>query len=157
MMATGESGYIAACHKIVGCARSIESAIRDDPALNVDLRIIGKPLVSVVAFTSSTLDIYAVADGMSGKGWHLNALQNPPAIHVAVTLPIVAAWEQLVVDLKIVVAEVNEKDRIAMEEGKPRPRSDGSASALYGVAGSLPTKSVVEDIAKAFLDTLYKA
>jgi sphinganine-1-phosphate aldolase len=158
MMAQGENGYIDACHKIVGTTRNIESAIRDDPDLNVDLRVIGRPILSVVAFTSSSIDIYAVADGMSAKGWHLNALQNPPAVHVAVTLPIIASWEQLVNDLKLVVADVNEKERKALAEGKPnRGIAKGSASALYGVAGSLPTKTVVTELAKSFLDTLYKA
>jgi sphinganine-1-phosphate aldolase len=158
MMAQGENGYIDACHKIVGTARNIESAIREDPELNTDLRVVGKPLVSVVAFTSSSIDIYAVADGMTAKGWHLNALQNPPAVHVAVTLPVVASWEQLIGDLKSVIEEVNEKERKAIAEGKPnRGIAKGSASALYGVAGSLPTKAVVKELAVSFLDTLYKA
>jgi sphinganine-1-phosphate aldolase len=157
MMATGEAGYIDACHKIVGCARDIEAAIRDDEALNVDLRVIGKPIVSVVAFTSSSIDIYAVADGMSGKGWHLNALQNPAAIHVAVTLPIVAAWKELVSDLKAVVAGINDQERKAIAEGRPAKEPKGTTAALYGVAAQLPTKAVVEQLAKGFLDTLYKA
>jgi sphinganine-1-phosphate aldolase len=158
MMAQGENGYIDACHKIVGTARNIESAIREDPELNADLRVIGKPLVSVVAFTSSSIDIYAVADAMTTKEWHLNALQNPPAVHVAVTLPVVASWEQLIRDLKSVIEEVNEKERKAIAEGKPnRGIAKGSASALYGVAGSLPTKAVVEELAVSFLDILYKA
>jgi len=154
----GENGYIDACHKIVGAARNIETVIREDAALNVDLRVIGRPLVSVVAFTSSSIDIYAVADGMSAKGWHLNALQTPPAVHVAVTLPIVASWELLVADLKGVVESVNERERKNIAEGKPaRGIASGSASALYGVAGSLPTKTVVEELARGFLDILYKA
>jgi sphinganine-1-phosphate aldolase len=158
MMAQGETGYIEACHKIVGAARKIEATIREDPELNTDLRILGKPILSVVAFTSSTIDIYAVADGMSEKGWHLNALQNPPAIHVAVTLPIVLVWEQMMTDLKAVIVNVNENEKAAVAAGKPaRGTAKGTASALYGVAGSLPTKTVVEDLAKMFLDTLYKA
>jgi len=156
MMATGEAGYVAATHKIISCARDIEGAIRDDAVLAADLRVIGKPIVSVVAFTSSTLDIYAVADGMSGKGWHLNSLQNPSALHVAVTLPIVGAWEELVADLKAVVVDVNEKEKKAVTEGG-KAEKKGSAGALYGVAAQLPTKVVVEQLAKGFLDTLYKA
>jgi sphinganine-1-phosphate aldolase len=158
MMAMGESGYIDACHKIVGCARNIETAIREDEALSVDLRVMGKPMVSVVSFSSPTIDIYAVSDGMSTKGWHLNSLQNPAAIHVAVTLPIVAVWEDLIKDLKEVVANINEqtkKDVAAGVDVKNKKR--GNASALYGVAAVLPSKVVVEELVKIFLDTLYKA
>jgi sphinganine-1-phosphate aldolase len=157
MMAQGEDGYISACHKIVGTAKNIEEAIRNDEDLSTDLQVVGRPLVSVVAFTSSTIDIYAVADVMSAKGWHLNALQNPPAVHVAVTLPIVEAASKLLADLKTALVEVNEKERKAVAEGKSRSVARGDASALYGVAGSLPDKTIVRELAKGFLDTLYKA
>ena len=154
----GESGYVEACHKIVGATKKIESAIREDPALATDLKVVGRPLVSVVAFLSNSLDIYDIADGMSDKGWHLNALQNPPAIHVAVTLPIVAAVDKLIADLVDVVEDVREKERRRVVEGKGKKGTvKGDAAALYGVAGSLPNKSVVVDLAKGFLDTLYKA
>jgi sphinganine-1-phosphate aldolase len=154
----GESGYVEACHKIVGATKKIESAIREDPALATNLKVVGRPLVSVVAFLSNSLDIYDIADGMSDKGWHLNALQNPPAIHVAVTLPIVAAVDKLIADLVDVVEDVREKERRRVVEGKGKKGTvKGDAAALYGVAGSLPNKSVVVDLAKGFLDTLYKA
>ncbi|KAL8672881.1 MAG: hypothetical protein Q9168_002690, partial [Polycauliona sp. 1 TL-2023] len=83
LMSVGEAGYIDSCHSIVGAAKKIESAIREDPALKDDLKVMGHPLVSVVAFDSPTLNIYDIADSMSAKGWHLNALQNPPGMHVA--------------------------------------------------------------------------
>lgn len=124
----------------------------------MDLEVLGKPLVSVVAFTSTTLNVYDIADAMSEKGWHLNALQSPPAIHVAVTLPIVAAKDQLVEDLVAVVEGEKEKERVRIAEGKgKRGGAKGDTAALYGVAGSLPNKSVVVQLASGFLDTLYKA
>lgn len=158
MMAQGEAGYIAACHKIVGATKRIEEAIREDADLAGDLVMIGRPLVSVVAFTSTTIDIYSVADVMSSKGWHLNALQSPPAIHVAVTLPIVAAVDDMLRDLREAVREVSEKEGRAVAEGKGKKNlGGGDASALYGVAGSLPDKTIVRELAKGFLDCLYKA
>ncbi|KAL6703318.1 Dihydrosphingosine phosphate lyase [Coniothyrium glycines] len=154
----GENGYIDACHKIVGGMKKIESAIREKPELASDLKVIGRPLVSVVAFLSNSLDIYDIADGMSAKGWHLNALQNPPAIHVAVTLPIVAVVDKLIDNLVEVTEDIKEKERRRIAEGKgAKGAVKGDAAALYGVAGSLPNKSVVVDLAKGFLDTLYKA
>jgi sphinganine-1-phosphate aldolase len=111
-------------------------------------------MVSVVAFKANTaqkdsfykVDIYDIADGMSAKGWHLNALQEPPAIHVAVTIPIVAAVDDLLKDLEDVVEAVR---------GNPTDKK-GDAAALYGVAGALPDKSIVRELATGFLDTLYK-
>jgi sphinganine-1-phosphate aldolase len=158
LMKQGENGYLDACHKIVGGMKQIETAIREKPELASDLKVIGRPLVSVVSFLSNTLDIYDIADGMSTKGWHLNALQNPPAIHVAVTLPIVAVVDKLIDDLVEVTEQVREQERRRIAEGKgAKGAVKGDTAALYGVAGSLPNKSVVVDLAKGFLDTLYKA
>lgn len=158
LMSVGESGYISACHSIVGAARRLEAAIRENPSLKDDLQVMGKPLVSVVAFTSVTLNIYDIADSMSAKGWHLNALQNPPAMHVAVTMPIVKVVDQLIDDLVAVVEDEKERERVRVVEGKGKKgEARGDSAALYGVAGSLPDKSVVVQLAGGFLDTLYKA
>ena len=157
MMSIGEAGYVSACHEIVGATKKIAAAIRENPALSGDLEVMGNPLVSVVAFTSRTLDIYDVADAMSARGWHLNSLQSPPAIHVAVTLPIVRVWERLVADLEAVLEAEKEKERVRVVEGKgAKGKAVGDSAALYGVAGSLPNKSVVVELASGFLDTLYK-
>ncbi|KAI1035766.1 hypothetical protein LB505_003860 [Fusarium chuoi] len=157
LMTIGEAGYIDACTKIVGTAKKITEAIQSSP-LSGELEIIGRPLVSVVAFTSRNLNIYDIADAMSAKGWHLNSLQDPPAIHVAVTLPISKVWENLVADLEAVVEEEREKERVRLVEGKgAHGKAMGDSSALYGVAGSLPNKGVVVDLASGFLDILYKA
>lgn len=158
LMTVGESGYVDACVKIVGAAKKIAEAIQASQTLSGELDILGKPLVSVVAFSARNLDIYDIADAMSSKGWHLNALQNPPAIHVAVTMPIAKVWERLVSDLETVIEEEREKERVRQVEGNgAKGKAMGNSAALYGVAGSLPNKSVVVDLATGFLDLLYKA
>jgi len=158
LMTVGEAGYVDACVKIVGTTKKVIDSIRDVPTLSTELEVIGRPLVSVVAFTARNLNIYDIADGMSEKGWHLNALQNPPAIHIAVTMPIVKVWEKLVGDLEVVIEAEKEKERVRLVEGKGlKGKAMGSSAALYGVAGSLPNKSVVVDLANGFLDLLYKA
>jgi sphinganine-1-phosphate aldolase len=157
MMRVGESGYLEACVEIVGCAKKIAEHIAASPPLAAELQIVGRPLVSVVAFTARNLNIYDIADAMSAKGWHLNALQNPPAIHVAVTKPVARVWEQLMADLEAVVEAEREKERVRAVEGKAKGAATGDSAALYGVAGSLPNKSVVVDLATGFLDLLYKA
>jgi sphinganine-1-phosphate aldolase len=158
LMSVGEAGYIDACHSIVGATKKIIESIQENPSLNHDLEVMGRPLVSVVAFTSKNLDVYDIADAMSAKGWHLNSLQTPPAIHVAVTLPVAKVWQKLVGDLEIVIEGEKEKERVRIVEGKgAKGKAVGDSAALYGVAGSLPNKSVVRDLAAGFLDTLYKA
>jgi sphinganine-1-phosphate aldolase len=156
LMSKGEKGYIESCHAIVGAAKKFETAIRESPVLSSDIYVLGKPLVSVVAFSSNTLNIYDIADAMSARGWHLNALQSPPAIHVAFTIPIVAIVDKLLLDLGGVLQEQRDKEEKRLKAGKgAKGAAMGDSAALYGVAGSLPNKSVVRELAGGFLDTLY--
>ncbi len=160
LVTVGEAGYLASCTQIVGATKKLLAHIQTSPALSSELEVLGKPLVSVLAFRARNLNVYDLADGMSAKGWHLNALQDPPAIHVAVTLPVVKVWERLASDLESVVEAEREKERVRLVEGKSArgtAEKAGDAAALYGVAGSLPNKSVVVDLARGFLDLLYKA
>lgn len=157
MMSMGENGYLDTCLKIVGATKRIEEAIRTSSRLKDTVVVVGKPMVSVVAFKArpkTDIDIYDVADAMSSRGWHLNALQDPPAIHVAVTLPIVAATDDLIRDIEEVVEECRLKAAEARASGKLVKKGD--AAALYGVAGALPDKTIVRDLAAGFLDCLYK-
>ncbi|WEW60851.1 Dihydrosphingosine phosphate lyase [Emydomyces testavorans] len=157
LMAVGESGYIDSCHQIVGAAKTFEASIREDSILSRELKVVGEPMVSVVAFTTATaeIDVYDIADAMSSKGWHLNALQNPPAIHISFTVPTAKSVDDLTTDLIEVVeverAKADERKRLGQKVEKGR----GDASALYGVAGSIPDKSIVSRLAEGFLDTLY--
>jgi len=160
LVTVGEAGYLASCTQIVGATKKLLAHIQTSPALSSELEILGSPLVSVLAFRARNLNVYDLADAMSAKGWHLNALQDPPAIHVAVTLPLVKVWERLASDLESVVEAEREKERVRLVEGKSArgtAEKAGDAAALYGVAGSLPNKSVVVDLARGFLDLLYKA
>ena len=158
LMTIGEAGYTASCHQIMGAAKQFEAAIREDPILSANLEIIGHPEVSVVAFASKNvgIDTYDVADAMSAKGWHLNALQDPPAIHMAFTRPTALAGEDLQSDPTEVVTAELAKAEERRRQGKSYAKQRGDAAALYGVAGSLPDKSVVSRLAEGFLDTLYK-
>lgn len=160
-MNMGESGYIETCKHIVNAARRFENALLTDPVLVDNLEVIGKPQVSVVAFRSRQkhLDIYDISDAMTHKGWHLNALQDPAAIHVAFTVPTAKAVDQLVSDLADVIAEEREKADVKIHtpgfNQEEEDKKKGDNSALYGVAGSIPNKSIVNRLAEGFLDTLY--
>ena len=163
MMSIGEKGYVDACHKIVTTRITVQNAITEHPVLKETLGVVGAPMVSVVAFESidPAIDIYDVADAMAAKGWHLNSLQSPSAVHVAVTMPMTKAkaMDGLIDDLVAVVQEEKAKvvERVRAGGSIEGDRKKGNNAQLYGVAGSLPDKSIVEKIVVAYLDTLYKA
>ncbi len=163
MMSVGEAGYLESCVAVVGTAKKMAERIASSPVLSAELKVLGRPLVSVVAFRATSLNIYNIADAMSERGWHLNALQNPPAIHVAVTLPIVKAWEKLAADLEVVVEAEREKERVraVQAEGKAQsravPRLPETRRCCTVLPAACPNKSVVVDLATGFIDLLYKA
>jgi sphinganine-1-phosphate aldolase len=99
MLRHGSNGYKESAHKIIACRLQLETGIR----LIKELSVIGEPKLSVVAFKASGLhenvSVYPLADLLSGKGWHLNILQFPPAIHVACTIPTIAGVHDLIRDL----------------------------------------------------------
>ncbi|KAJ5835966.1 hypothetical protein N7447_001992 [Penicillium robsamsonii] len=159
LMSVGEAGYINSCTDIINAARKFDTAVRTDATISLHMEVIGNPIVSVIAFRSKNgaIDIYDIADDLSAKGWHLNALQSPPAIHCAFTIPTAKAVDQLIADLTEVIGKELEKAEQRKREGKSYILKRGDTSALYGVAGSIPDKSVVSRLAEGFLDTLYKA
>ncbi|ORX93942.1 PLP-dependent transferase [Basidiobolus meristosporus CBS 931.73] len=143
MTKMGLSGYVDSTKRIVQAARKIKNGILGME----ELFVYGDPLVSVVAFGSHSLNVYTINDAMSTRGWSLNALQNPPAVHIACTLSTVPTAEQFLKDLADSVAEA-----------KLSPSQDlGRSAALYGSAATIPDKSILDDVVKGYLDCLYKA
>ncbi|EJU04158.1 PLP-dependent transferase [Dacryopinax primogenitus] len=145
MQYMGQDGYLKSCKEIVGCRRQIELAIRDDIP---ELEVLGEPCGPVVAFTSDIISPMEVGDAMGTRGWHLNALNGPPAVHIACTRLTVPNVEQFIADLKDAVAEV-----------KANPsKNKGTMVALYGLGQSTAIgPALVTQVANAYLDTMYLA
>ncbi|HUC36743.1 MAG TPA: aminotransferase class V-fold PLP-dependent enzyme [Acidimicrobiales bacterium] len=142
MLSFGEEGYMLAAKAILETAAVIRSGIE---AMG-DLYVLGDPLW-VIAFASDTLDVYAVVDQMSHRGWSLNGLQTPPAAHICVTLrhaqPGVA--QRFLADLQDSVAEV-----------RKAPEVSGSMAPIYGMAGAVKTRGTVEELLARYGDVQFK-
>ena len=74
-------------------ATDFQKALKQIP----ELRVIGEPDMCNVAFTGATpgMNIYAINDLLTKKGWHLNALQRPSAVHMCFTAQHVDIVDQL--------------------------------------------------------------
>ncbi|KAF9798653.1 hypothetical protein SFRURICE_006983, partial [Spodoptera frugiperda] len=111
------------------------------------LFVFGKPATSVIAFGSKQFDIFKMGELLHKKGWSLNALQFPSGIHICVThahtQPGVA--DRFLQDMRDVAREclANSKEPV---EGK---------MAIYGVAQEISDRSLVSDITKYFIDSMY--
>ncbi|KAI9062826.1 PLP-dependent transferase [Trametes sanguinea] len=143
----GHSGYLESCKQIVTAAKTIARRIKSEIP---ELRILGNPPASVVAFAAaheSELNVLEVGDAMSKKGWHLNALSQPAAVHIAVTRLSVPVVDQFIADLKD-----------SVRDAQITPSGKGTMVTLYGLGQSSPVgPTMVGHVAEAFLDTMYKA
>jgi sphinganine-1-phosphate aldolase len=82
MVALGRSGYRSYASEIFATAMAMQDAVR----AHSELRILGDPTF-LFAFTSEVFDVYHVNDELRRRGWRLNGLQYPNALHFCVTRP----------------------------------------------------------------------
>ncbi|XP_007896093.1 sphingosine-1-phosphate lyase 1 [Callorhinchus milii] len=143
MMHMGENGYVQTTKKIIKTTRHIEAQLKKVQGIFV----FGKPQVSVVALGSKIFDILRLSDALTSKGWNLNTLQFPSSIHICVTLlhtkPGIA--DNFIKDVRECVAEIMKN---------PSEKTTGKG-AIYGMAQSIPDRSLVTEISQGFLDCLY--
>lgn len=144
----GEKGYTQSCKDIVGSTMKLKHTIETHPVLAKHLEIIGNPICSVVAFKSKSKDvsIYELGDLLTAKGWHFASLQNPAALHFALTRLTVPIIDELIDDLIGCTETAVQSDCV----------DQGETASLYGVAGSIQTVGVADKVIAAFLDSLYK-
>ncbi|KAK3726980.1 hypothetical protein QZH41_014710 [Actinostola sp. cb2023] len=143
MMHIGEAGYVDCTKKVIQTRQKLQKGLQSIK----ELYIFGDPKVSIVAFGSNDFDIYALGTQLTDRGWCLNSLQKPPAIHFCVTLlstqPGVA--EKFIKDVKECTAKlINDPDA----------RTSGMG-AIYGMAQNIPDRSMVSELACGFLDRMY--
>ncbi len=142
MVATGEDGYLEATKRILDTATTIRRGISDIPGL----QLLGDPLW-VIAFASDTLDVYRVLEHMGRRGWSLNGLHRPAAVHICVTLrhtqPGVA--DRFLADL-----------HASVEEVRSQPAEKEGMAPVYGLAATMPFRGMVRDLLKKYIDLLYR-
>ena len=86
----GEEGYLDKTRRILATRRHIEDGTRA-----LGLEVWGSPELSIVAFGSRELDIFAVAEEMTRRGWFVSRLAEPPGIHLMLNLthePVVGTY-----------------------------------------------------------------
>lgn len=142
MLSVGQEGYLESTKRILETGTKIKRAIGEME----DLFVLGDPLW-VIAFGSKTLDIYRVMDYMAGKNWSLNGLHKPSCVHLCITLRHTRPGvdERFINDLQSAVAFVKE-----------HPEEKGGMAPVYGLAATIPVRSIVGDLLERYIDALYK-
>ncbi len=142
MVRMGREGYRAAARSILQTGRRIREGIEAIEGLHV----LGDPLW-VIAFGSDEVDVYRVLEAMGRRGWSLNGLHHPPCVHLAVTLRHVRPG----------VADAFLRDlRASVEEARQAPSGEETLAPIYGMAATVPTRGLVGEMLRRYVDLLYE-
>ncbi len=104
----GDEGYLAATRPVLEATNRIVEAI-DAMA---DLRMMGRPEMSLIAFTSDTIDVFQLVDEMNLRGWYLQAQLaygvSKQNIHLTVTPANAQTVDELLTDLRDAIEKVRD-------------------------------------------------
>lgn len=95
----GDDGYQKYAEDLMTASTAVIAGIDKMP----DLRILGRPDMSLVSFTSDTINPFVLADEMKTRGWYIQAQlsqgNSPANIHLSINPSNVPWTEQLLTDL----------------------------------------------------------
>ena len=142
LVLTGQEGYRDAARRIHDAARQIVDGICDGIP---ELTVFGEPLF-LVAFASDEVDIYLVNDELKRRGWRMNALQLPPALHFCVTRPNTApdVISAFLADL-----------RASVDYAKAHAGESAESGAMYGFGGTPQGNATISALMSGFLDAMH--
>lgn len=140
LMKLGHAGYQDLARRTFALTDRLTAGIAAIPGLY----IVGAPDMTVFAFGAETLDIFAIADRMAARGWHLDCQVRPQSIHLVVTPNHESAIDSFLDDLAAAVREV----------GQAGQRTGTQPHMLYGVtsniaAGSDPRQALIAGMERA--------
>lgn len=177
----GMNGYLERAKKSMETALTLQREIN----LTGGLHVIGKPDMSVFAFTSDCLNIYHVGDELDKRGWHLSRLQFPAALHMNVTHFNQEQALPFLEDLREVVGNLQKKRtgsggsrwkeklagrisdllpekifrKISASAGKSMNKNlsnaDQETAFLYGMASAIKKRENMKEILLDLLDEMY--
>ncbi len=131
IQANGIEGYVSLAKKTVEVSERLKKGIEEIGCF----KIIGNPIASLFAYKSTdpAVNAFAIGDVMEEKGWHIDRLQFPDALHAMVTAPHEKVVDQYLADL-----------REAVETVKAHPElADKGQAATYGLVAHLPLRGMV--------------
>src|SRR6516162_1153166 len=142
MVSIGAHGYTEAARRILETG----AKVRDGVAAIPGVRVLGDPLWVIAFATEDGVDVFQVLENMSGRGWILNGLQLPPAVHIAITLrhTLPGVADRFLADL-----------RASVEEARANPGVSTGMAPVYGMAASLP-EELVHAMLGVYLDLTFE-
>jgi glutamate/tyrosine decarboxylase-like PLP-dependent enzyme len=107
----GHEGYRDRTSRILAVRARLEAGVRQ-----LGMEVWGAPQLSILSYGSRKLDIFAVAERMTERGWFVGRLVEPPGIHLMLNLTHEPAVDAYLADLAAAVSTVAEKGQVAVAQ-----------------------------------------
>ncbi len=113
----GEEGYLELARCVLETRKILENKIA-----KMGYRIIGRPRAGILAFSSDSIDIYALADIMRNKGWYIQVqpgsakLGIEPSIHLTIAPIHRIVVEKFLEDLEEATKEAEKTKEVYLNE-----------------------------------------
>jgi glutamate/tyrosine decarboxylase-like PLP-dependent enzyme len=173
----GEEGYLELTDLVMNAARRLQEGVNTIPGI----KVISDPEMSVFAIGSDGLDVYALADELTSRNWHLDRQQFPPTLHMTVQFGHVSVVDEFLCDLRDAANAVRKPSfektvnawllRIANLLVRILPEAwvtalmekvsgliggggglPGKMAPMYGLMGSLPNRGDLKEMVLDLLD-----
>ena len=138
----GEEGFMELAQKARSAAETLIEGINAIPQLYV----LGDPDATVFAFGSDEINIYELSARMAGRGWHIEAQQLPPSLHMTVSPVHLSVADKFLEDLRNIAPEVPAPDSQDLSE----------QAAMYAMLGTMPDRSMASEFAVEYINNLYR-
>jgi glutamate/tyrosine decarboxylase-like PLP-dependent enzyme len=141
MQTLGESGYTELARITMDAADRFRAGIAKIPGLV----LLGSGETTIVAYAAVATNIYAIADRMEARGWTIDRMHRPAAIHLTVTVNHAGIVDEYLADLAACVAEVRRDPSLAKSGSAP----------MYGMAAKLPLRGLVKSRVRKVIADMY--
>lgn len=143
LQAMGVDGYLDLTRRALEACDILKTGIARIPGI----KVMGSEHCTIVTWTSTDkdVDVYAVADQLEDRGWHVDRQQHPACVHCTVTanhLPIVDDYLR---DLVAAVEHIR---------AHPELKSRGNA-AMYGMMAKVPVRAMVRSAVQRVMEGMY--
>jgi glutamate/tyrosine decarboxylase-like PLP-dependent enzyme len=137
LQSQGETGYLALARTAAEAADRLRTGIRA-----LGLRVLPSDS-TIVSYTGKP--VFALADRLEARGWSVDRMHRPEAIHLTVTANHASIVDEYLADLAAALAEVRADPSLAKQGTAP----------MYGMAGKLPIRRLVARNVRKMIAEMY--
>jgi len=177
----GYEGYSKLAARAMKAAKKIQEWIE-----KIDgIELVSNPEMSVFALRSCVYNIYNIGDELSKRGWLIDCLQNPAAIHISISQNHIGIEADFIRDLKKVISGLRPENTqgeakqapvklisklseliperkfswissFASRFMKNQKGGQGGATLMYGITANLKNRNNLKEMILSIYDRMYR-